>query len=73
MATSMLVNPWTTNPTDFRYDQRHYKKDTRFVMDLYTLTYDSHESLDCHGILNNNVSLCTYMYTNYLYNIFFLS
>lgn len=25
-------------------------------MDLYTLTYDSHESLDCHGVLNNDVS-----------------
>lgn len=56
MATSMLVNPWSTNPSSFRYDQRHYKKDSRFVMDLYTLTYDSHESLDCHGVLNNNVS-----------------
>lgn len=57
MATSMLVNPWSMNSTDFRYDQRHYKKDSRFVMDLYTLTYDSHESLDCHGVMNNNVSL----------------
>lgn len=56
MATSMLINPWSTNSTDFRYDQRHYKKDSRFVMDLYTLTYDSHESLDCHGVPNNNVS-----------------
>lgn len=52
----MLVNPWSMNPTNFRYDQRHYKKDSRFVMDLYTLTYDSHESLDCHGVENNNVS-----------------
>ncbi|XP_026469843.1 schwannomin-interacting protein 1-like [Ctenocephalides felis] len=26
--------------------KRHYKKDSRFVMDLYTLTYDNHESLD---------------------------
>ncbi|XP_003247450.1 schwannomin-interacting protein 1 isoform X2 [Acyrthosiphon pisum] len=54
MATSMLVNPWSMNPSNFRYDQRHYKKDSRFVMDLYTLTYDSHESLDCHGVVNNN-------------------
>ncbi|EFX66004.1 hypothetical protein DAPPUDRAFT_116789 [Daphnia pulex] len=35
-----------------RYDpfRRHYKKDTRFLLDLYTLTYDSGESLctvDC--------------------------
>lgn len=33
-----------------RYDpfRRHYKKDTRFLLDLYTLTYDSGESL-CAG------------------------
>lgn len=28
------------------FDKRHYKKDSRFVNDLYTLTYDDHESLD---------------------------
>ncbi|CAD7086437.1 unnamed protein product [Hermetia illucens] len=26
--------------------KRHYKKDSRFVLDLYTLTYDEHESVD---------------------------
>lgn len=56
MSTSVLVNLWKNN-SDFRYDLRHYKKDSRFLSDLYTLTYDSHESLDCHGVLNNNVSL----------------
>jgi hypothetical protein len=25
---------------------RHYKKDSRFVMDLYTITYDTHERLE---------------------------
>lgn len=30
----------------FTFDRRHYKKDSRFVNDLYTLTYDEHESLD---------------------------
>lgn len=25
---------------------RQYKKDTLYVLDLYTLTYDSHETLD---------------------------
>lgn len=30
----------------FTFDKRHYKKDSRFVNDLYTLTYDDHESLD---------------------------
>lgn len=28
------------------FPKRHYKKDSRFVNDLYTLTYDDHESLD---------------------------
>ncbi|KAK7571877.1 hypothetical protein V9T40_014349 [Parthenolecanium corni] len=32
--------------------KRHYKKDSRFVLDLYTLTYDSHESLDSLGDLS---------------------
>lgn len=36
-----------------RLDRRHYKKDSRFVLDLYTLTYDSHESLDSLGDLSN--------------------
>jgi hypothetical protein len=26
--------------------KRHYKKDSRYVNDLYTLTYDNHESLE---------------------------
>lgn len=30
----------------YTFDKRHYKKDSRFVNDLYTLTYDEHESLD---------------------------
>lgn len=30
----------------YTFDRRHYKKDSRFVNDLYTLTYDEHESLD---------------------------
>lgn len=29
-----------------RGPRRHYKKDTRFLLDLYHLTYDDHESLD---------------------------
>ncbi len=27
-------------------DQRHYKKDSRFVLDLYTLTFDEDETVD---------------------------
>lgn len=30
----------------FNTEQRHYKKDTRFLLDLYTITYDNHESVD---------------------------
>lgn len=33
--------------------RRHYKKDTRFVNDLYTLTYDDHESIDTVKLFNN--------------------
>lgn len=36
---------------DARPERRHYKKDSRFVLDLYTLTYDSHENLDSFGNL----------------------
>lgn len=32
--------------------KRHYKKDSRFVCDLYTITYDNHESLEHLSILN---------------------
>lgn len=29
--------------------RRHYKKDSRFTNDLYTLTYNENESLDSHA------------------------
>ncbi|CAH0382123.1 unnamed protein product [Bemisia tabaci] len=51
MATSVMTNPWG-NQHCSRIDRRHYKKDSRFVLDLYTLTYDSHESLDSLGDLS---------------------
>lgn len=35
-----------TSLSSLPFDKRHYKKDSRFVNDLYTLTYDDHESLD---------------------------
>ncbi|XP_075234056.1 schwannomin interacting protein 1 isoform X2 [Lycorma delicatula] len=50
MGTSVLANPWHGHSS--KLDRRHYKKDSRFVLDLYTLTYDSHESLDSLGDLN---------------------
>lgn len=36
--------------------KRHYKKDSRYVNDLYTLTYDNHESLE------NTVELISSLY-----------
>lgn len=36
----------TLSSLPYTFDRRHYKKDSRFVNDLYTLTYDEHESLD---------------------------
>lgn len=47
------------------YDRRHYKKDSRFVNDLYTLTYDEHESLDTVRLFAsfaNQVSLTGMLY-----------
>ena len=32
--------------------KRHYKKDSRFVGDLYTLTFDTHEDLESLGYLD---------------------
>lgn len=33
--------------------RRHYKKDSRYVNDLYTLTYDNHESLDTVELISS--------------------
>lgn len=46
-----------------RLEKRHYKKDSRFVLDLYTLTYDSHESLDSFGDILE-VSMLVYVVQN---------
>lgn len=50
--------------TSRRLDRRHYKKDSRFVLDLYTLTYDSHESLDSLGDLTD-VSIFSFRFSNW--------
>lgn len=34
------------------FPKRHYKKDSRFVNDLYTLTYGDNESLDTVELLS---------------------
>ncbi|KAL1123709.1 hypothetical protein AAG570_001482 [Ranatra chinensis] len=53
MATSVLQwGPQQPHLQGRPVDKRHYKKDSRFVLDLYTLTYDSHESLDSLGDIN---------------------
>lgn len=41
-----LTEPASMSSLPYTFDRRHYKKDSRFVNDLYTLTYDEHESLD---------------------------
>lgn len=46
---NFVIGASLTEPTSLSslpFDRRHYKKDSRFVNDLYTLTYDDHESLD---------------------------
>lgn len=47
--------------------RRHYKKDSRYVNDLYTLTYDNHESLymtsdfvSLHNTINSNINNSSY-------------
>lgn len=51
---------------------RHYKKDSRFVMDLYTITYDTHEKLenlpelhDIHTKVRNLLFWSILKYVNY--------
>lgn len=46
MATKDVVNVSDSlNKLDSNL-RRHYKKDSRFVFDLYTLCYDENESVD---------------------------
>lgn len=50
--------------------RRHYKKDTRFLLDLYTLTYDENEDLES---LDEIVSLIfTYSISYFFKSNFFL-
>lgn len=46
MIGAPLDGPTSLSSLPYTFDKRHYKKDSRFVNDLYTLTYDDHESLD---------------------------
>lgn len=56
----MMADTESLNLLPYTFDRRHYKKDSRFVNDLYTLTYDDHESLDTVRLFSsfaNQVSL----------------
>lgn len=62
-------------PSFANLPKRHYKKDSRFVNDLYTLTYDDHESVDTVeliSVFNKRVSkrkiLILYKLGTYLIN-----
>lgn len=43
---SMYIDNKMDSLTSLKSIKRHYKKDTRYVNDLYTLTYDNHESVE---------------------------
>jgi hypothetical protein len=42
----MYIDNKMDSLTSLKSIKRHYKKDSRYVNDLYTLTYDNHESLE---------------------------
>lgn len=54
---AMSSSRWATQSGDTR---RHYKKDSRFVYDLYTLTFDENDTLDS---LDEAVSKPTFIST----------
>ena len=41
--------------------KRHYKKDSRFLLDLYTLTFDENETVDEIATCKNNKPTGTYV------------
>lgn len=45
-SSSTSEEPGSSTTIALTLPRRHYKKDSRFVNDLYTLTYDDNESLD---------------------------
>ncbi|KAE8750469.1 hypothetical protein FOCC_FOCC002763 [Frankliniella occidentalis] len=48
-AMGLMTEAMSAGPASLGHSlptRRHYKKDTRFLLDLYHLTYDDHESLD---------------------------
>lgn len=66
MIGAPLDGPTSLNSLPYAFDKRHYKKDSRFVNDLYTLTYDDHESLDSVRLFS---SFANQVSANYLHII----
>jgi hypothetical protein len=54
------------SPTVKNALRRQYKKDTLYVLDLYTLTYDSHETVDSLGEYVSNIINVSYVGSRYL-------
>lgn len=52
----------TLSSLPYTFDRRHYKKDSRFVNDLYTLTYDEHESLDTVRLFSSFANQVSYFF-----------
>jgi hypothetical protein len=49
----MYIDNKMDSLTSLKSIKRHYKKDSRYVNDLYTLTYDNHESLDTVELISS--------------------
>lgn len=54
------------SPTMKNALRRQYKKDTLYVLDLYTLTYDSHETVDSLGEYVSSIFNVPYIGSQYL-------
>lgn len=54
----------TMTSLPYSFDRRHYKKDSRFVNDLYTLTYDEHESLDTVRLFSSFANQVSYHFSS---------
>ena len=48
-------------------EKRHYKVDSRFVTDLYTLTYDNNDSSETDSVSSNTAVSDTHFF----YQVFF--
>lgn len=53
-SKAMYIDNKMDSLSSLKSFKRHYKKDSRYVNDLYTLTYDNHESLDTIELISNS-------------------